>query len=196
MIYSKLHHSKDPVYIYYFFFGLKDHTEKVLKNRCLTWLLIHVTPQQNCATTHFFYEDLNGAKFEFFPILYHGWHYRACIFSQWNVVDSCNTQRCHQSLFGWDSKGKTDPPWEAKSYGRKGSVFEAWVNEALLLIWGVEERMSERMPVMQTFTPADGSFHSKDKCYITAAASTSNNSRRLWGGEVWNELCNSAGLNE
>lgn len=36
--------------------------------------------------------------------------------------------------------------------------------------------MSERMPVMQTDIPADGSFHSKDKCYITAAASTSNNS--------------------
>lgn len=76
-------------------------------------------------------------------------------------------------------KGKDTHPWEAKSYGRKGSVFEASVNEALLLIWGADERMSEWMPVMQTDTPADGSFHSKDKCYITAGASTSNNSYRL-----------------
>lgn len=76
-------------------------------------------------------------------------------------------------------KGKDRPPWETKSYGRKGSVFEARVNEVLLLIWRVEERMSERTPVMQTDIPADRSFHSKDKCYITAAASTSNNSRRL-----------------
>lgn len=51
---------------------------------------------------------------------------------------------------------------------------------------GAEERMSERMPVMQTDIPADGSFHSKDKCYITAAALTSNNSCRLsWGGMKW-----------
>lgn len=76
------------------------------------------------------------------------------------------------------------PPWEAKSYGRKGGVFEAWVNEALLLIWGAEERMSEWMPVMQTDIPADGSFHSKDKCYITAGASTFNNSCRLRGGAM------------
>ena len=48
-----------------------------------------------------------------------------------------------------------------------------------MLIWGVEERMSERMPVIQTDIPADGSFHSKDKCHITAAAPRSNNSCRL-----------------
>lgn len=78
------------------------------------------------------------------------------------------------------------PPREAKSYGRKGGVFEAWVNEALLLIWGAEERMSEWVPVMQTDIPADGSFHSKDKCYITAGASTSNNSCRLrWEAMKW-----------
>lgn len=83
-------------------------------------------------------------------------------------------------------KGKDGTPWEVKSYGRKGCVFEAWVNEALLLIWGVEERMSERMPVMQTDIPADGSFHSKDKCYITAAVFASNNSCRLRrGGMKW-----------
>lgn len=65
-----------------------------------------------------------------------------------------------------------------------GIAFEARVNEALWLIWGVEERMSERMPVMETDIPADGSFYSKDKCHITAAASTSNNSCRLLDVEV------------
>lgn len=47
-------------------------------------------------------------------------------FSQWNVVDSCNTQRRHQSLFGWDSKRKTDPPGMRSHMGEKlGSAFEA-----------------------------------------------------------------------
>lgn len=47
-------------------------------------------------------------------------------FPQWNVVDSCNTQRRHQSLFGWDSKEKTDPPGNQSHMGEKlGSAFEA-----------------------------------------------------------------------
>lgn len=38
-------------------------------------------------------------------------------------------------------------------------------------VWGEEkrERMSERLPVRQRDLPADGSFDSKDKCFITAA---------------------------
>lgn len=64
--------------------------------------------------------------------------------------------------------------------GEKGDVFEAAVNEALLLIWGAQERMTEWMTVMQADIPADGSFHGKDKCYITPGASTSN----TWGSGV------------
>lgn len=152
---------------------------------------MHLTPQHSaklCKEINFFflYNDLNGAKFKFFAILYHGWCHRLNNFSQLNIVDSCKTQRCHQSLFGWDSKGKTHTPGKQSHMGEKASVFEAWVNEALLLIWGAEERMSEWMPVMLTDTPADGSFHSKDKCYITAGASKSNNSCRLrWEAMKW-----------
>lgn len=86
---------------------------------------------------------------------------------------------------GWDSKGKTDalhtlnPLGKLRHLGEKlGSVFEASVNETHLLIWGMGEKMSERMPVMQADIPADGSFHSEDKCHFTAAASVSNNSHR------------------
>lgn len=47
--------------------------------------------------------------------------------------------------------------------------------------------MSEWMSVMQADIPADGSFHSKDKCYITAGASTSNIScRQKWGSYEMN----------
>lgn len=77
-------------------------------------------------------------------------------------------------MFGWESKGETHTPGKQSHVGEKGDVFEAGVNEALLLIWGAEERMTEWMTVMQADTPADGSFHSKDKCYITLGASTSN----------------------
>lgn len=81
-------------------------------------------------------------------------------------------------MFGWDSKGETHTPGKQSHVGEKGDVFDAGANEALLLIWGAEERMTEWMTVMQADIPADGSFHSKDKCYITPGASTSNISGR------------------
>lgn len=77
-------------------------------------------------------------------------------------------------MFGWDSKGETHTPGKQSHVGEIGDVFDAGVNEALLLIWGAEERMTEWMTVMQADIPADGSFRSKDKCYITPGASTSN----------------------
>lgn len=64
-------------------------------------------------------------SFSSFPLYIMAGTTEHAYFPQQNVVDLCNTQRCHQSLFGWDLKGKTDPPWEVKSYGRKGSAFEA-----------------------------------------------------------------------
>lgn len=88
-----------------------------------------------------------------------------CVAVSPEYVESCKTLWCHQSLFGWDSKGKTRPPGkQSRMGGGKKGVFEAWVNEVLSPIWGEEERMSERLPVRQTVIPADRSFDSKDKC--------------------------------
>lgn len=67
-------------------------------------------------------------------------------------------------LVGFKEKDATS--WEAKSYGREKGVFEARVNEVLSPVWGEEERMSERLPTCE----ADGSFDSKDKCFITAGS--------------------------
>lgn len=77
-------------------------------------------------------------------------------------------------MFGWESKGETHTPGKQSHAGGKGDIFEAVVNEALLLIRGAEERMTEWMTAMQADIPVDGSFHSKDKCYITPGTSTSN----------------------
>lgn len=107
-----------------------------------------------------------------------------CVAVSPEYVESCKTLWCHQSLFGWDSKGKTRPPGkQSRMGGGKKGVFEAWVNEVLSPIWGEEERMSERLPVRQTVIPADGSFDSKDKCLTTAGSTCSTHTHR--GADLW-----------
>lgn len=143
-----------------FFFGL--NVENIYGNFCLTLTLIHLVPHKS--TKLCFYKNLNCTKLEFFFSFY----ILACTtdrayFSQSNVVDSCNAQRRHQRLFGWDSKRETGTSWEAKSWGRKvrQRLWSRGKLGAFAHLW-VGERMSKRMPVMQTDIPADGSFYSKD----------------------------------
>lgn len=42
-------------------------------------------------------------------------------FFQLNIVDSCKTQRCHQSVFGWDSKRETHTPGKRSHMGEKAT---------------------------------------------------------------------------
>lgn len=77
-------------------------------------------------------------------------------------------------------RDRPTPPGKQSHVGEKlGSAFEVRVNEVLLLVLGGGGWMSERMPVMQTDIPADGSFYSEYASQITSTASRSRNSLRL-----------------
>ena len=84
-------------------------------------------------------------------------------------------------LVGIQRDRQASPEKQSHVGEKLGSAFEAWVNEALLLISGVGKTTSERMPVMLTDIPADGSFYSKDTSQITSIASRFSNSHTLWG---------------
>lgn len=128
-----------------------------------------------------FNEDLKGDKTEFVPVSYNSWEHM-CRCLGW--MPSTHARHRDAIKACWlDSKRKTRPPGKQSRMGGKKGVFEAWVNEVLSPIWGEEERMSERLPMRQTDIPADGSFDSTDKCFITAGSTCSP--RTLRGANQW-----------
>ena len=141
-----------------------------------------------CKDNCFFYEDIIGAKFEFFPIFYHGMVLQSMhIFPQRSVVDSCNTQRCHQSLFGWDSKGKTDPPLGCEVIWEKRQCL--WS----LSKWGAFAHLGERrrewvrgcLWCRQTYLQMDH-FTARTSAISLQQHPTTHVD---WAEEVWNERC-------
>lgn len=162
---------------------------KICKNWCLTWLLIDLAPHNSaklCKDTHFIFWELEWCQVWLLS------HFTSQLVQQrmhiflsgmWltHVMHKDAIKACLVGI----QRDRQTPRGKRSHMGEKlGSAFEAWVNEALLLIWGVEEGIGKRMPVMQTDIPEDGSFYSKDKCHVTLTASRSNNSCRLWGAEV------------
>lgn len=102
--------------------------------------------------------------------------YRGLMWDAATASEAClvGIQRERHNLLG------SKVMWEG---GEKKGVFEAWVNEVLSPVWGEEERMSVRLPVRQTDIPADGSFDSQDKCFITAGSTCTTCTYR--GANLW-----------